>query len=247
MNRLPSVSLTLTLTSLVLGGITPFAKAQTPISFAFTGEIVNVTDQYHWLGDTYVVGSHITGTMTYFDSGYTPGVYSGYPETKDYNYGSRHIVHPDFSLTAGERQVNQQGNSFRVTVTNNGPAPFDNEGGDTVAIQPSFYTLPGFFNDPANTPGFEDYYAFPFVGLKFYDPTGTALASADLPLTFPDLSAFSTSIGQIGISDGNGDFSEFARAQFRITSITAVPEPGSLALLLGIGVSGVGLLMRRRR
>jgi len=28
---------------------------------------------------------------------------------------------------------------------------------------------------------------------------------------------------------------------------TAVPEPGSLALLLGVGVSGIGLLMRRRR
>jgi len=31
-----------------------------------------------------------------------------------------------------------------------------------------------------------------------------------------------------------------------ITSITAVPEPGTFALLLGFGVSGVGLLMRRR-
>ena len=31
------------------------------------------------------------------------------------------------------------------------------------------------------------------------------------------------------------------------TLINAVPEPGAIALLLGVGVSGVGLLMRRRR
>lgn len=220
-------------------------QAQTPITFMFTGEITSVDDTHNWLQNTYVVGAPISGTFSYF-SGALPGIVFGYPETDTHFYVVSGLHPAGFGLNANARQVQSSpfGSSF-VWVTNNGTDPNYNAAGDTFVVQPSV-RFPDFFTDPSTEPGFEDYYAYPFAQLRFYDPTGTALSSTALPLTAPDISLFSTRVGRIGFFDGNGEFDDFSQAFFRINTLQAVPEPGSIALLVGMSVTGAGLLMRRR-
>lgn len=256
MNRLPLVTLTLTLSTLSLMSVAPAAKAQTPITFAFTGEITSVDDSLGWFNNTYVVGAPITGSYTFFASGY--GIqYSQDPNEIFYRYEDRPnsqgipITNPDFRVKAGEHEVvnNSHFNPFHygIRTWNDDVNSFPGVG-DGYFVQ-SPIGFPSFFHDFSGDPIADpDGFFFPInvASLGLYDPTGTALNSLDLLLTPPDLSAFSENRGSIVIADGNGE-ADYATAQFRITSITAVPEPGSLALLLGVGVSGVGLLMRRRR
>lgn len=226
-------------------------QAQTPITFTFTGEITSVDDTHKWLQNTYVVGAPLSGTFTYF-SGARPGIVFGYPETETHVYFVSDLHPAGFNLNANGRQV--QSNPFSsstVYVTNNGADPNYNAAGDTFVVQPSV-KFPDFFTDPSTEPGFEDYYAYPFAQLRFYDPTGTALSSNALPLTAPDISLFSTRIGRIGFFDGNGEIEDSAQAFFRINTLQvvpaqAVPEPGAYALWVGGAMAGICLLRCRRR
>ena len=84
-------------------------------------------------------------------------------------------------------------------------------------------------------------------GIALYDPltgmwsdvsasiAGLGTGTFDSIEGYNDLGQF---VGLVRPPAGGGTFGFVA---------TAVPEPGSLALLLGVGISGVGLVLRRRR
>ena len=254
MNRLTSVSLTLMLSSLAVGSIAPSAKAQAPITFAFTGVITSVDDSLGWFNNTYAVGAPITGSYTFFASGYgeQTSPHSIFYQFEDKpNSSGIPITHPDFRVTAGDREFVSDSHFnpyyYGIRVWNDEVNSFPGVG-DGYHVQAPM-GFPSFFHDFSGDPIADpDGFFFPInvAGFNLLDPTGTALNSLDLLLTPPDLSVFSGNRGFITIDDGNGEPS-YATAHFRVTSITAVPEPGSLALLLGVGIGGVGLLMRRRR
>ena len=83
------------------------------------------------------------------------------------------------------------------------------------------------------------------------------LNSLNLPTDAATYLSFPSKTFNVGAFWGSGDYMDQGNPfqyddsniyyNIRGITITAVPEPGALALLLGVGVSGVGLLMRRRR
>ena len=93
-----------------------------------------------------------------------------------------------------------------------------------------------FFND--NVSGLMQY---------FSDPGDSALADTGLPRDFN----FGFGIDEVG-SDGKNGFRYVAGSGDPAftnfyNGISDVPEPGTVALIIGAGVSGVSLLARKRR
>ena len=255
--RSNSLSLTLTLASVVLVAIAPVAKAQNPVTFNFTGEITSVDDSLGWFNHTYSIGQKITGSYTFFDSGYAT-VMSGDPNETFYRfaYGANSqnipITNPKFSVKAGGREIVRDtfpsAFYYGIDTWNNDLNTYPSVG-DGYRVQspiafPSFFT--DFSGDPVEDPD-GNFFPVSIAGFRLADPTGIALNSIGLPLTPPNISVFSQNRGFIVIADGNGE-ADYATALFRVTSLTAaVPEPGSIAFLLGAGVTGVCIAMRRRR
>ena len=142
-----------------------------------------------------------------------------------------------FSLTAELYSVNPgtlNRNSLLTTATtaetNNGGGFYD------VALSTSLtagnrYELNLF--PPPNNPGF---------GVSSYNAQFYSFnAGFNAPFT----------VGPISVVDGAGDGnvggpSNTVLAHFRITAVPAVPEPGSVALLVSIGATGAGFLRRRK-
>ena len=238
--------LTLTTIGLMSLGEVRKAEAQAPITITFTGEITSVDDSLGWFNNNYPDGKQISGSYTFYDSGYSvvsfdPGFHNLYQfDTPT----------PDFRLKSGANEL-KLGPSpvnipFQISVWNDMTSGIFPDG-DGYSVNspvefPSFYH--DFTGDPIADPNF---FFFPYVGVSLFmsDPTGTALSSINLPLTAPNLASFANSSGLIYIGDGNGN-DNYANAYFRITSLhSAVPEPGYLALLVGLGVASSGLLKRK--
>lgn len=79
------------------------------------------------------------------------------------------------------------------------------------------------------------------------DPTGTAFNSTALPQGPLPLSSFTNNYGQYFIEDGNGDYQDnLVTINFRIDSITSVPEPSSMVMFVMAGIPSIGGLMIKR-
>jgi hypothetical protein len=75
--------------------------------------------------------------------------------------------------------------------------------------------------------------------LQFQDNSATVFNSGELPLSPINLSRFSSSDGVLGFVSGGTDLQN--RVQFRVKSITAVAEPGSLGCCRSLGFRALGI------
>ena len=120
---------------------------------------------------------------------------------------------------------------YRIQVDNNAAFPFLT--GDSFQAN-SPLDFPANFHDwTCDATADPDCFFFPYVDstVRLTDSSGTLFSSSDLPLGLPDLSAFDTPHGFLWILDVNGEVDYYAFAEFRITSLNAVPEPSALLLL----------------
>ena len=210
---------------------------------AIQGEVTQVTDELDWFNSSIQVGMPVAGSYNFFDAGYLLGTYIGDPSELTYEYLLQ--ADPNFNLPVlpvnmhlaiGGHDYNTAGPNpirYAINVFN------DSNGfvvGDAYQVQsplpfPAHFT--DWVGDPVNDPD-GIFSPFLFMTLELRDPTATALSSTDLPLIPPALAGFASALGHIYIADFNGE-PNYAVAEFRITSLQAIPEPTSLAIV-GIGL-----------
>lgn len=90
--------------------------------------------------------------------------------------------------------------------------------------------------------------ALPLVfTMTLVDADGAALSSDALPLSPPFLPDFETQVGVFVTDAGFGAWRLTDLSIYDGTSGSQVPEPGSLAMLLGLSVTGIGFAARRRK
>ena len=214
---------------------------------ALQGEITQVTDELNWFHDSIQVGMPVEGTYNYFDTGYQQ--LNSPPSESFYQYyfqpnGSGFPVLPaKMGLQLGGMQYETGPGFFfyGIDVINNSDG-IGNPGSDAYTVQ-SPLKFPAHFTDLAGDPDVDpDGNFFPILGmsLKLVDATGNVFSSTALPLSAPGLSGFTSALGTIFIADGNGG-PNYAVAEFRITSLQAVPEPASLLLCTASVIAIVGV------
>lgn len=145
--------------------------------------------------------------------------------------------------------------SINVTATDIGyTSPTGNPKTMTTSASDSFRntsagnvrTFQSFF-DPTNTLGGT---TIPSPLLAFVPPVGagpfnTSNPGVNTPLGTQPIPYSLTNTTIITLSGRGSD--QFTGITTITAPATAVPEPGSLAMLLGLGVTGTGLLIRRRK
>lgn len=215
----------------------PFAARAAERLFSIQGEITSVSDELNWFNDSIQVGMPVEGTYNYFDTGYQQ--LNSPPSSSFYQYffqpnGSGLPVLPvKMELQLGGFQYHTAAGFFHygIEIVNNSDGIID-PGSDRYSVQ-SPLKFPAHFTDLAGDPIVDpDGFFFPILGmsLKLVDPTGSVFSSTALPLSAPELSGFASAVGTIFIADGNGE-PNYAVAEFRITSLQAVPEPSSFCLV----------------
>jgi hypothetical protein len=226
---------------------TPAAtRAQRPVTFEFGGHVTAVEDPLNWFQDTYSVGAPVSGTYTFFDSGYARSSDPTDPGLVLYEFPAG--LNPDLRVVAGGRTVRTGPTTialpFQFIVADNYAGPFDDPG-DTYRVG-SPVAFPDFFRNWAGDPVADpdgNFSPYTLATLSLQDPTGGALSSLDLPLTPPAASAFPVRVGRVIIGDGS-TFEDHAVVTFAIDSLTAVPEPAALAPL---ALASLAALCRRPR
>ncbi len=225
----------------------PFERA-----VAIRGEITRIDDALNWFHDSIQLGLAVEGEYNFFETGYQRGFDDNDPSEISYRYffaPNGFNVPPlpvSMRLTLGGHDYRTGPSPFMYSIRiNDGSAGFIN--GDAYRVQspllfPSHFT--DWTGDPVQDPAGN---FFPILGmsLDLLDPSGSALASTNLPLIPPDLGKFTTARGRIFIEDGNGE-PGYAVAEFRITSLRLVPEPAGL-LIACIGALGLLPFASRRR
>lgn len=236
--------------SFAISALQPFVSDAAEHVVAIKGEVTHVSDELNWFTNSIQVGMPVEGTYNYFDTGYQQ--LNSPPSSSFYQYffqpnGSGFPVLPaKLELQLGGFHYDTAPGFFfyGVEIVNNSDGIID-PGSDGYSVQ-SPLTFPAHFTDLVGDPIVDpDGFFFPILGmsLKLVDPTGTVFSSTALPFSAPELSGFASAIGTIFIADGNGE-PNYAVAEFRITSLQAVPEPRSL-LLCGAGLV-VAMAARRR-
>jgi len=232
--------------SMLLAGSSP-AHAQR-VQANYTGVITSVEDPFNVFNNTIVVGGAVQGSFTYVPSQFQnlPSI----PPLPDSQALYRYVN----SLNDGSITANIGGVSIRTydferlyaDIYNNEPGV-----GDFFRINaPSGFPIE--YNDGG--PNYDVFYVdAAFLGISLTDPTGSAFSSLDFPLSVPNFADFSTREGFLFlfvVDSNTGDYVT-TEARFRLTSLTpaasAVPEPGSCALLASGGIGGLMLSRRRRR
>ncbi len=217
--------------------VAPAAVRADLITFEFTGQMTSVNDPLGLFNGSYAVGQTVTGSYTF-------------PTTPDdvIEFGG-HRIHLwfggpiDFRVQAGGQELAYDPNSFllplylpfQINLFDNVAEPFLTGDGYLFGAQ---YLYPDFFASPGHL------VLSPEFVIRLTDPTGTALSSLDLPLTPPNVTAFAGREGAIALFDI--DASEpLAEARFTLTSLQAVPEPSTVALL-AVGLVALGGARLRR-
>ena len=226
--------LALLLTTGVIALALPKARAQQPVAANYSAVITSVDDRLNVFNGLLTPGKTVGGHYDYDPAQLDTVAIDAFTALHVSN--KRDAAH--FSFAAGPLALGA--NYLILTTVNDRPGTGDNYGISYNTNYPALFTQ--FDSDLYDV-------TYPVLSLSLNDPYGQALSSLDTPLTIPSLSQFTQAEGSLRVivTDLN-TFDEFtATAKFRITRLDAVvPEPGSLALLLVVGVSGGMLALRRR-
>jgi hypothetical protein len=203
---------------------------------AIQGEVTSVDDNLNWFNNSIQLGMTVNGTYNFFDTGY---LRSDDPPSSFYRYFFQPnmfgapIMPAKMHIALGGHEYDTGPGVFfyGIEVINDSNGLGFLPAGDGYRVQ-SPLPFPAHFSDLAFDPVVDpDGNFVPILGmaLRFEDSTGTAWSSTDLPTAPPSLAAFSSAVGTVFIADGNGE-PNYATAEFRITSVQAIPEPTTLAM-----------------
>lgn len=192
------------------------------ITFNFSGHVTSVFDNYNELDGSVAVGTPFSGQYT-FDSAWP------HSDT-DPNYRNYSPVSPTgvgMSVSVGNyhtQSVSTADQDFFISVA-------DNWSGEDCYDVNSMKNVPtGSLNDP-----------YMFFSLEDYSQT--ALSSLALPLTPPDLSAWTSNI--FWLWNNENEIHIEGSLETLTMEGAPVPVPGTLVLLLS-GLAGLGLYRRLR-
>jgi hypothetical protein len=209
-------------------------------TYAFTGQVTGVDNPFGLFTTPASVGAPVTGSFTYTDTpSNAPFVLN--PSFTNYNTGGG--GEPQVTglvLTVGSAEVRSAPSSLTNMIVGNDNtanvfAPFF-PAGDSFRYSDSLDTTSALFDFSAS-----DLAQFPTGAVFLTDPTATAFNSQALPAGGLPLSGLTDRSGLIYLEDDN--FEQTGRLTFRIDSIRAVPEPGSLVLFAAAAFA----LTRQRR
>jgi hypothetical protein len=200
----------------------PISANAVPITFGFHGSITSVGSN---VSSAFAVDQRVSGFYT-FES-----------DTVGQSFAPGGVIDPTityypsalsaFEVTLGAYRVRLGSGEQRIFVMDNDAGVRDR------------YIVEMFAPNSAQVNGLPAYGLF----LQFQDNSATAFDNGALPLSPIDLSRFSFSDGVLDFVSGGTDLQN--RVQFRVNSITSVPEPSSLSLL-GLGVLAIWVRARRK-
>ena len=168
----------------------------------------------------------------------------------------------DFNGLSGGLQTQYSSlNLSGVTFTTNGsmyvvnPAYYSGYNIDGTDVLGSFYA--GLNDITATLPGGVSAVGTDFGGLFGSEEFGFLLSTGDFYSTTvpaatsgPSFVGFITDTGtfsSVDMFNRDGSYGIYDNFVYGVGSSSTVPEPGSLAMIIGVGVSGAGLLLRRRK
>ena len=242
----------ITLAIVLLGlSLTPSRTARADF-YAFTGTITSVDDPFGAFSNLATVGAPVSGTFRYSDSADYPDPFQPNPFVT--NYVNRREDRPQVTglelIINGAAQRSSPFSTTNLIVGNDVPGglPFS-PAGDFFRY---FDQIPDQYGrqDPlVDYARFDaaDSFVIPFASITLSDPIGAAFSSQDLPRGLLPLSAFTDRYGEFSFFDGNGEDINYGSIGFRIDTIRAVPEPGSLTLLACAVVPGTMVWLLRCR
>lgn len=195
----------------------------TPITFNFSGSVTSVGNN---IASAFAIGDSVSGLYTFesdtIGQPFAPG------EINDPSITYYPSALYAFQAAIGSYEISLGSGEQRIFV-------MDNEAGIRDRYIVEMFTPTG-----ASVNGLAPYGLF----LQFQDNSASAFGSGALPLLPIDLSSFSSSDGVLDFLSGGTDLQN--RVQFRLNSVTAVPEPETLSLLFASLVA-TALFARRRK
>ncbi len=218
----------------VLGmiSLSSLAQAQTQ-RINYQGTISQIFDNGHAFDSSIQIGTPFSGTTTIdFSKSPEPGSNS---TNAFYHFGSgfgTDATVGDYTLTKTvDFTVN---NGMYIYVTNASPGGQDEVQTSSDVAVTSTNVSAATLNRVA-------------AHIFLVDNSGTAITNTQLNVGLYDLSKWQTHFVQVQAQNSSVS-SSGAQFNVAITSLSvATPEPGSLALIIGMGVTGAGQLLRKRR
>jgi hypothetical protein len=193
------------------------------VTIELTGEVTGLDDPVGWINSEVTVGQEISGWYSYDtstpDSNPLARVGDYYHHSKPYGI-ELHIG--DFVFQTDPADV-----EFLLAVGDN----FMYSSWDNYGVG-SYNNLP-----------FSDEVYVTLIGWGLQDPSGTALSSALLPATPPDVTQWSA-MNWLRIELGGNPDQSSAMIGGRVTSVSIVPEPATVLLLV---MGGIALIRKKRR
>ncbi len=206
---------------------TPASQAAL-FTYAFTGEVTAVSNPIGLFTNSAAIGAPVIGSFTYTDT----------PNTVPFSFNDNFTNHLHSNGLEPDTLATELAFNIGGTTVNSFPSLSTQMVGNDNPIDtfPPFFPVGDSFrySDQLDifSPLFDltvsDFFQYASGILFFVDSTGEVFNSQALPSGLP-LSSFDIQFGLVDIFDDN--FEETGRLTFRIDSIRAVPEPGTVTML----------------